>query len=283
MRWSMSRRIICSTPRTVALRSMTRSCAPGCPLRELRGALHRGPDLVDVLFARRPLLDPLRQELAVGVDDREKVIEVVGDAGRESAQRVHLVRLARPLLAPAKGLLVALPRRDVARDDQHRATDLPVIVADRIAPAREPAGRLVGPDQSLLDVTALAVGGRANLLGERRPLAHRRPIDEALPDEAGIAGEQGGGVVGREDSSVASRREDEIRRRVNQQPVLVARPADEPREGALEHGGGEGEDAAQRHDTSRPTGVDIPARASDLLSFHPDDTITDDCPRRPRR
>jgi hypothetical protein len=254
------------------------------PVRELRGALYRSPDLVDVLLPRRPLLDPLRQELAVGVDDREKVVEVVGDAGSESAECVHLVRLTRPLLTPAERLFVVLPRRHVARDDEHRPAELPVVVADRVTPAREPACRLVGPGQTLLDVAALAIGGSTNLLGEGCPVAHRRAIDKALADEAGVPGEERGRVVGREDAAVAGRREDEIRRRLDQQPVLVTRTADEPREGALEDCGGEGEEAAQRHDTSRPSGgVDSRARAGDLLSFHPDDTITDGRPRRPRR
>jgi hypothetical protein len=136
----------------------------------------------------------------------------------------------------------------------------------------------------LLDVTALAIGGGANLLGEGGSLIYWRAIDKGLPDEAGVAGEECRRVVGRKDTTVPGRRQDEIRRRLDQQPVLVSRAADKPRERALEDCRGEGEEAAQRHGPSRPTGgVDIRAPKRDLLSFHPDDTITDGCPRRPRQ
>jgi hypothetical protein len=97
--------------------------------------------------------------------------------------------VARTLLGPVRRLLVLLARRDVAGDDEHGAAELTVVVADRVAAAEEPPCCAVGPAEPLLDLTALAVGGRADLLGQGRPLVDRRPVDQRLADEPRVPGE----------------------------------------------------------------------------------------------
>ena len=60
-------------------------------LRELRGALGRPPDLEERLRARVAGLDQLRREFRVAQDDRQQVVEIVGDASSKYAQAFNLL------------------------------------------------------------------------------------------------------------------------------------------------------------------------------------------------
>jgi hypothetical protein len=65
---------------------------------ERLGALAGGHDLLDVGADRVALAQLADQQLAVGEDHRQHVVEVVGDAAGELADGVHLLRLAQALL-----------------------------------------------------------------------------------------------------------------------------------------------------------------------------------------
>src|SRR5712692_4025011 len=70
---------------------------------QLGGALAGPPDLLDVrahLAVRRQVRD---QHGAVAQNDGEQVVEVVRDASRQPARRLHLLRLPKLLLALAEG------------------------------------------------------------------------------------------------------------------------------------------------------------------------------------
>ena len=82
---------------------------------ELGGALGRALDL-EQLVAARAGADPPPRDLAVPADHRQQVVEVVRDAARELADRLHLLRLPELVLEPA-----ALG--DVAQHEQVAAGD----------------------------------------------------------------------------------------------------------------------------------------------------------------
>ncbi len=62
-------------------------------LRQCRGAAGR----LDDLFSVTPLLtggEAIPQKFGIAADDRQQVVEVVGDPAREQADRFHLLRLS---------------------------------------------------------------------------------------------------------------------------------------------------------------------------------------------
>ena len=85
-------------------------------------AAARSPALwISPISRRDGSVSPRRSQehVAVSVDDREQVVEVVGDPAREPADRLHLLRLAQLHLALPQGGLRLLPRRDVVPDRFH--------------------------------------------------------------------------------------------------------------------------------------------------------------------
>ncbi len=128
-----------------------------------RGGAHRGAaDGVERLrhLAPRRLLHG--RDLALAQDDGEQVVEVVGDAPGEIADRLHLLRLPDLLFEP-------LLRGDVERDPG-RAHGHPALVAHGAADASHPARRAVRPARPVLDAQI----GR--VVGARHQLPHGRLI-----------------------------------------------------------------------------------------------------------
>ena len=128
------------------------------------------PDLAD-LRQRRPRR-ALGRQRALGdvgeAEDRgEEVVEVVGDAGGELADRLHLLRLSQLLL-------VALARRQVARD----RLDRPRRAVGALDPARDlerDAAAVLGRDRHLDRPERRAVAGRLEQLVDAGAACRRRP------------------------------------------------------------------------------------------------------------
>ena len=76
---------------------------------EARGPLGGAHDVLHLAQARVVRVEAPAQQLAVAHDHREQVVEVVGDAAREPADRLHLLRLAQLLLEPPPFLLGLAP------------------------------------------------------------------------------------------------------------------------------------------------------------------------------
>ena len=70
---------------------------------ELGRALGRGADHLDVLAVLRADVAGLQQEGGVALDDLEDVVEVVGHAAGEQADRLHLLGGAELVLGQAQG------------------------------------------------------------------------------------------------------------------------------------------------------------------------------------
>ena len=88
-------------PRLEDLAAAEREQLPG----QRGGAIRRETDLVEMPGLDAPRRQHLREQLAVALDRRQQVVEVVGDAAGELADGLHLLRLAVLLL---EGVLVAL-------------------------------------------------------------------------------------------------------------------------------------------------------------------------------
>ncbi len=69
---------------------------------ECRGAMAGVADLLDVGADGIALFQLLEHEVAVAQDTGQQVVEVVGDAARELSHRLHSLRLATLVLAPAE-------------------------------------------------------------------------------------------------------------------------------------------------------------------------------------
>ena len=82
------------------------------------------------------------QQLAVAHDHHEQVVEVVGDAAREPADRLHLLRLAQLLLEPPPLLLGLAPLRDVQEHHRHH----PRRGLERVDLVRAPEAVVAGGD-----------------------------------------------------------------------------------------------------------------------------------------
>ena len=81
---------------------------------ERGGLLARARDLLDLRPERVVRGEPAEDEVAVAVHDGEDVVEVVGDAAGEAADRVHLLRLPELRLEARALLLGAAALGDVA-------------------------------------------------------------------------------------------------------------------------------------------------------------------------
>ena len=67
---------------------------------------------------------PAAKQLRVAADDHQEIVEVVGDAARQLAERFHLLRLGELLLRALERSLRLPPLGDVARD-LHEADERP--------------------------------------------------------------------------------------------------------------------------------------------------------------
>ena len=160
-RWS-----IFSSPETTPLRFITR-VSIGCRRAKARSCLvsaaARCPASLmpgQVAGEEGVLLVALEQQVAVAEDGEQAVVEVVGDAGREAADRLHLLRVQELALERLVLGLVALALRDVA-DGDHR--DL--LALEEVALAGD------------LDVDrrAVAAGSRRSPAAPLRGRPRRRP------------------------------------------------------------------------------------------------------------
>ena len=91
-------------------------------LRQAGGALGGAPDLGGRMLPIRPGRHLFDQLVAVAQQDGDQVVEVVGDAGGEAADGLHLLRLAQLVLQPVALAQVARNRgdtNDLAVADQH--------------------------------------------------------------------------------------------------------------------------------------------------------------------
>ena len=94
-------------------------------MRQRRGALGRAHGRTGVALdrVRAPLREAGLHQVEGADDAGEEVVEVVGDAARELAHRLHLLRLAELILSLLQLGLTLLHTRDVAADgDQALAT-----------------------------------------------------------------------------------------------------------------------------------------------------------------
>src|SRR5207247_10217188 len=98
-------------------------------LGQLGRPLRRLPDLLDARVDGIPGIEPLEQEIAPPIDDGEEVVEVVGDAPREAADRFPLLALAKLGFAVAQRLFRAATRDGDPRDVRSPLDDETVGVA----------------------------------------------------------------------------------------------------------------------------------------------------------
>jgi hypothetical protein len=107
-------------------------------LCQLCGAAGRLEHEVEVAL-RLGVAGAQRGHLDRAHDPAEQVVEVVGDAARQLAYRLHLLGVVKLLLEP---VLLG----DVAKDEHH-ADDRPLAVADRRARVRDLAPAAVAGDE----------------------------------------------------------------------------------------------------------------------------------------
>src|SRR5262249_44849686 len=107
------------------------------------------------------LADPPGQQLEIATDHGQQIVEVVGDAAGQLADRLHLLRLAEMLLGGGELRLGAPARGDVAPLGQ-QGYDLPRLVADRLEREIDDALRLAGPRDLRLEAYEMAGGGPAD-------------------------------------------------------------------------------------------------------------------------
>ena len=115
------------------------------------------PDLVDVVGARVALVEGVREQLRIARDRREHVVEVVGDAAGELADRLHLLRLPQ--------LLLELLLLGDVEEEALVADDRAVLVADRDRLVEHPDDASVARDEPELAARGNAL--LARLAGER--------------------------------------------------------------------------------------------------------------------
>ena len=95
--------------------------------RQPRRAVGRLDDLVGIEPAWIVVLERVHHELAIAADRREEVVEVVGHASGQSADRFHLLGLPELIFALAEHFLALLALGDIAHDrgEVGRAARLP--------------------------------------------------------------------------------------------------------------------------------------------------------------
>ena len=102
--------------------------------------------------------EPAAQKLRVAADDHQQIVEVVGDAAGQLAERFHLLRLGELLLRPLERGLRLPSLGDVA-GDLHEADERADLVADRLDHDARPEQALVAPHAPAFDDAFALVGG----------------------------------------------------------------------------------------------------------------------------
>src|SRR5918912_3833224 len=77
------------------------------------------PDRFEFAIQRIILPEASQGEINVAVDDREKVVEVVGHPARQLSDSLHFLRLSELFLALAQSLFGLFARRDVSSDSEY--------------------------------------------------------------------------------------------------------------------------------------------------------------------
>ena len=164
---------------------------------------------------QRPLGDVGEPE-----DRGQQVVEVVGDAGGELADRLHLLRLAQLIL-------VALARRQVAPDRLDGAVRA-VGALDPGGDFERHAAPVLGGDGDLDRRQRAAVAGRPQQLHEARPRLRGDQVGDGQPDDllAGEAGRGQAGPVDRAHVAVQIAGEDQVVRVLDQLAVALLALAD---------------------------------------------------------
>ena len=147
---------------------------------DARGALGFAEDRLEAAADRLVERRALRQALGPAEDRRERVVQLVRDAGDRLAERRHLLRLQELVIDVARLVVELLALADVAdeRLDAQRA-----VVARRIG-----ARRQLDPDRRCRRRGAGAAGSRSTEPSVREPLEERDArlrIDEAVGDRTG--------------------------------------------------------------------------------------------------
>ena len=142
--------------------------------------------------ASRPAtVGQLAQQRGVAVDDGEQVVEVVGDAAGQPADRFHLLRLAKMRLRAGQLAFRRAPSQDVAGeggDDDRLAQDeesghpnqQPVLAVERARPADDQGRRgqprfihAIADQLPVVELVADAVEQFDRDVGRRPPAEHR--------------------------------------------------------------------------------------------------------------
>jgi hypothetical protein len=195
---------------------------------QLRRAAPRLPDLLDVFPAHVVRRELVQHHLAVAQDRAEQVVEVVRDAARQPAHRLHLERLAELLLGLAQGLLGAHPPAHV-HVDRHEADGLAVRVVQRRAGDADLEAGPVLPGANGLAVGEAVAGHHlgAEAVEFLLPVVRdaREPTADGLllrPPEDGFRG-----PVPADHFAAARQADDRERRRVDECLELIAGRADQ--------------------------------------------------------
>jgi hypothetical protein len=129
--------------------------------REIASQCGGAPDLFEQDCVQRVARRGLDEQREVAEQDREQIVEVVGDAPGELADRLHLLRLPQLFLEPA-------PLRDVLRDADDAVGLAVGGVAQLVRTIEDPANRSVGPHDAVLDHVRTVDRARAHRLHHAR-------------------------------------------------------------------------------------------------------------------
>ena len=127
--------------------------------RPLRGLAHE----VEVAAEPVPRIERVRQQRAPADDHGEEVVEVVGDAAGELADRLHLLRLPELLLGGPQGFLRVAPLEelsDLPADIRHDRQELVVLRDGVTVEEHDDPGHLAALDRKR-DAAVIAPRGRA--------------------------------------------------------------------------------------------------------------------------
>ncbi len=140
--------------------------------RERRRARRRTDHLHQVVVGRFAGTQVIHHQVAIAHDHGEHVVEVMRDAARELAHRLHFLRLPKLRL---EQLPVAHVRAD-AKKSQRRA----VCIAHHAGASGEPARAAVGPEPAVVHVDiAPDVDGCGHRITDDLPVVGMHPLQEA--------------------------------------------------------------------------------------------------------
>ena len=143
---------------------------------DARGALGFAEDGLEAAAHRVVERRALREALGPAEDRRERVVQLVRDAGDRLAERGHLLGLQQLVVDVARLVVELLALADVAHErfDAQRRRRVP---ADRRAPSARPRRRAVGAAQAQQVVGDGAVGASAARAARRAPADRRSDRD----------------------------------------------------------------------------------------------------------